>query len=114
MSNIIIFSKYDLIIYFFNEIITEIFNNQSNKSDVSITICYSLSDFYESISQVDNARIILDADNLNKLDLLYIFSLISNKAKKSNVFLFIKEQNALNSLGEMRKIPTVFYTKMPH
>ncbi|HHH0336601.1 TPA: LuxR family transcriptional regulator, partial [Yersinia enterocolitica] len=89
MSNIIIFSKYDLIRYFFNEIITEIFNNQSNKSDVSITICYSLSDFYESISQVDNARIILDADNLNKLDLLYIFSLISNKAKKSNVFLFI-------------------------
>lgn len=111
MSNIIIFSQYDLIRYFFNEIASEIFNNKSDKSDVSITICYSLSEFHESISQVDNARIILDADNLKKLDLLYIFSLISNKAKKSNVFLFIKEQNALNSLGEMRKIPTVFLYK---
>ncbi|EKN6183208.1 LuxR family transcriptional regulator, partial [Yersinia enterocolitica] len=75
MPNIIIFSQYDLIRYFFNEITSEVFNKESDKFDVSITICYSLSDFYESISQVDNARIILDADNLNKLDLLYIFSL---------------------------------------
>lgn len=111
MPNIIIFSQYDLIRYFFNEIISEIFNNKSDEPDVSITICYSLSEFHESISQVDNARIILDADNLNKFDLLYIFSLISNKTKKSNVFLFIKEQNALNFLGEMRRLPTVFLYK---
>ncbi|EPC7976116.1 helix-turn-helix domain-containing protein [Yersinia enterocolitica] len=111
MPNIIIFSQYDLIRYFFNEITSEVFNKESDKFDVSITICYSLSDFYESISLVDNARIILDADNLSKLDLLYIFSLINNKTKKSSVFLFIKEKNALNFLGEMRNLLTVFLYK---
>ncbi|MGM7910984.1 response regulator transcription factor [Yersinia enterocolitica] len=111
MSNIIIFSKYDLIRYFFNEITSEVFNKESDKFDVSITICYSLSEFHESISLVDNARIILDADNLSKLDLLYIFSLINNKTKKSSVFLFIKEKNALNFLGEMRNLLTVFLYK---
>ncbi|MGM7971485.1 helix-turn-helix domain-containing protein [Yersinia enterocolitica] len=111
MPNIIIFSQYDLIRYFFNEITSEVFNKESDKFDVSITICYSLSEFHESISLVDNARIILDADNLSKLDLLYIFSLINNKTKKSSVFLFIKEKNALNFLGEMRKLLTVFLYK---
>ncbi|ELI7923967.1 helix-turn-helix domain-containing protein [Yersinia enterocolitica] len=111
MPNIIIFSQYDLIRYFFNEITSEVFNKESDKFDVSITICYSLSEFHESISLVDNARIILDADNLSKLDLLYIFSLINNKTKKSSVFLFIKEKNALNFLGEMRNLLTVFLYK---
>ncbi|WP_227725988.1 helix-turn-helix transcriptional regulator [Yersinia proxima] len=91
--------------------ISGILDNESNEFHSSITICASLSELHKLISVIDNARIIFDADNISKLDLLYIFSLINNKTKKSNVFLFVKEQNALNFPEEMKKLPEVFLYK---
>lgn len=111
MSNIIIFSKHDLIRFYFKKLITDIFDRSFGGHDVQVKICYTLFEFNTVISETDNAHIILDADNIDKSDMLDMILILNKGKKRFKLFLILKNRNSLNYFSELKKIPVVFICK---
>lgn len=111
MSNIIIFSKHDLIRFYFKKLTTDIIDRKLGGHEVPVKVCHTFSEFNKSVSEIDNAHIILDGDNIKKSDMLYMIFLLNKEQKRFKLFLVLKNRNSLNYFSELKKTPVIFICK---
>ncbi|WP_145523206.1 helix-turn-helix transcriptional regulator [Yersinia rohdei] len=111
MNNVIIFSQYDLVRFYLKKAIENISIMRSKRGNVSIRICYSLSEFENEIQEQDNPIIIFDLDGIEKFEQFRLFKLAKEKVSHCRLFLFTSESEGSGSYTTLKQVSPFILSK---
>ncbi|MGE4799917.1 response regulator transcription factor [Yersinia hibernica] len=89
MKDIIIFSQYDLLRFYLNNLINKLIIDKDLKDVINVTVCSSFSDLELHVIKTKKAFIIIDTDDISKPELFRVSHFIH--AVNSRICLFTKE-----------------------
>lgn len=112
MINIIIFSGSNLVQYALklaiHQVVNEVLNSVEEKLEVSISECNLFYEVEVLMSQLQNPFIIIDTDNLSRLEKYHDIFLVNQRLVSPNILLYAKDGDCYNDLNN---IPHCFVKK---